>query len=168
VEWSFLNMDENPDALLAPNGGAREMLRWAKTNPGEFFRTFVVKLLPVERKNAEPLPPESQEDGLAREFMDALERKPANSTCASPSGQRVAGGPPPPAVAPASEAADCTGTSAPEPALPQYPEVAIAPLCAFCRQHGAQRDCGVCYEIERNADLAAGRKPRLPFPRLGA
>jgi hypothetical protein len=62
IEWCYLNMHEEPEALAAPNGGALALLRWARANPGEFLKAFVAKLLSGATKPPKEKPEEEAED----------------------------------------------------------------------------------------------------------
>jgi hypothetical protein len=60
VRWVYANLDYEPDPREAPSGGAMAMLNWAKQNPGDFFKTFLVKLLKGEDDKPEETPAEGR------------------------------------------------------------------------------------------------------------
>jgi hypothetical protein len=63
VEWCYLNLHADADALVAPNSGALELLKWAQSHPGEFLKAFLAKLLPsVTKPPKEKLDEEKLED----------------------------------------------------------------------------------------------------------
>jgi hypothetical protein len=65
-------MHEEPDALAAPNGGARALLRWARANPGEFLKTFMAKLLSGGTKPPKDKPEEEAEDRSLEMLQKAM------------------------------------------------------------------------------------------------
>jgi hypothetical protein len=75
--WAYLNFDQDPDTLVAPNAGARELLRWARADPSSFFKTFLPRMLPKGGLD-DDLPPDEQDDGrdLLAEIMERYRSKP--------------------------------------------------------------------------------------------
>jgi hypothetical protein len=138
VTFCYLNIDQDPDSVVAPNAGAKEMLKFARANPTRFFTTFVAKLLPrgeeASDPSAGPKPSEEDEDA-ALEFV----RRMAEKYASKPKEEEADS--PPPAVVPVQPP--------PQPEPPPAPPPAQPLLCQWCEQHGPQEGCMACMDLQQ-------------------
>jgi hypothetical protein len=157
IAWAYQNLDTDPDALLAPSAGARELLRLGRDDPALFLKRFVAKLVTPEsgKGRDNDLPHEDEPDdgrNLLAEIMakhkPKEERAAEESTTAPPL--------PPPVVALVQPDPEPTAP-APTPAPVSFAH----PDCPYCKRDGdkALRNCACCAYIrftERPARRRSG------------
>lgn len=50
AEWVYSAMSTNATAINAPDPGAGAMLEWARSNPSDFFKTIMPRVLEIKAK----------------------------------------------------------------------------------------------------------------------
>jgi hypothetical protein len=179
VEWVYLNLSSDGEPDDAPTGGAEAMLEWARQHPGEFFRTFVMKLLPREgdddprseedRRRAKEghwdamneAEKQAEQDSWRESHLKGLAAK-AEAGIDPDDPYEAAGSLPAPSAA-VSVLVPVPARSPPQPTRPPDPVVTRHKLCAFCERHGRQPDCLACHMLYRDADRQAAARARTRY-----